>query len=195
MPSFAGVIQGKEEAITTYLLSGDDRAKVNQESDLLEIRHNRLALADTKNTATDTTATYLNVLAYAPFKGAGNYPAIKPPWGTLNAINLSTGEYVWRIPVGNDTLLPQKNGQPTGLTGSPGPIVTAGGLVFIAGGKDRKLSAFDKESGKLLWETELPGLGSSTPCTYMREGKQYIALSVAGDKKDPAGTIIAFALP
>jgi quinoprotein glucose dehydrogenase len=195
MPSFAGVIQGKEDAIATYLLSGDDRAKVRQESDLLEILHNRLALADTKNTTPDTTATYLNVLAYAPFKGAGNYPAIKPPWGTLNAINLSTGEYVWRMPVGNDTLLSQKNGQPTGLTGSPGPIVTAGGLVFIAGGKDRKLSGFDKESGKLLWETLLPGLGSSTPCTYMREGKQYIALSVAGDKKDPAGTIMAFVLP
>jgi len=197
MPPFAGVIQGKEDAITAFLFSGNDRKLFQQEADLLEIRNNRSALADkrAKDGATDTTATYLNVLAYAPFKGSGNYPAIKPPWGTLNAINLSTGEYVWKIPVGNDSTLSKKGGQPTGLTGSPGPIVTAGGLVFIAGGKDRKLSAYDKDNGKLLWETVLPGLGSSTPCTYMREGKQYIALSVAGNKKDPAGTIMAFALP
>jgi quinoprotein glucose dehydrogenase len=134
-------------------------------------------------------------LAYAPFKGSGNYPAIKPPWGELNAVNLGSGEYLWKIPVGNDSILYKKDGQPTGLTGSPGPIVTAGGLVFISGGKDRKLRAFDKDTGKLLWETVLPGMGSSTPCTYMRDGKQYIALSVGGDQQHPAGTIMAFALP
>jgi quinoprotein glucose dehydrogenase len=196
MPPFAGVIQGKEAAITTFLLSGgDDRKDLQQESDLMEIRQNRSALSNVKNAAADTASTYLNVLAYAPFKGAGNDPAIKPPWGALNAIDLSTGEYVWQIPVGNDSLLAKKYGQPTGLTGSPGPMVTAGGLVFIAGGKDNKLSAFDKDSGKLLWEMVLPARGSSTPCTWLRNGKQYVALSVGGSKEYPAGTIMAFALP
>jgi len=176
MPPFEGMIQGKEKAILTFLFSGDDRKIFQQESDLLEIRHNRAATAE----AVDTASAYLNVLAYAPFRGAGNNPAIKPPWGVLNAIDLNTGEYVWKVPT---------------LTGSPGPIVTAGGLVFIAGGRDRKLSAFDKDNGRLLWEVVLPSMGSSTPATYMWEGKQYIVLSVAGDKERPAGRIMAFALP
>lgn len=191
MPPFEGMIRGKERAILTFLFSGDDRKLIQQESDLLEIRHNRAVTTE----AADTASAYLNVLAYAPFRGAGNYPGIKPPWGVLNAIDLNTGEYVWKIPVGNDSVLSKKNGQPTGLTGSPGPIVTAGGLVFIAGGKDKKLSAFDKDNGRLLWEVVLPAMGSSTPATYMWEGKQYIALSVAGDKVRPAGRIMAFALP
>ena len=97
--------------------------------------------------------------------------------------------------MGNDSIFSKPGGQPTGLTGSPGPIVTGGGLVFIAGGKDRKLRAFDKDNGRLLWETTLPALGSSTPCTYMRDGKQYLALSVAGDRLHPSGAIMAFALP
>jgi quinoprotein glucose dehydrogenase len=176
MPPFEGVIKGKEKAILTYLFSGDDRKAMQQESDLREIRNNRASTAG----AADTASAYLNVLAYAPFRGAGDYPAIKPPWGVLNAIDLSTGEYLWRVPC---------------LTGSPGPMVTAGGLVFIAGGKDRKFSAFDKENGKLLWEVELPAMGSSTPCTYMWEGRQYIVLAVAGDKVNPAGRVMAFALP
>jgi len=176
MPPFEGMIRGKEKAILAFLFSGDDRKTIQQESDLAEMRRNRAGLPE----ATDTASAYLNVLAYAPFRGAGSYPAIKPPWGVLSAIDLNTGEYVWQVPT---------------LTGSPGPIVTAGGLVFIAGGKDRKLSAYDKDNGKLLWEVILPAMGSSTPCTYMWEGKQYIALSVAGDKGFPAGRIMAFALP
>jgi len=211
MPPFAGMLQGKEDAIATFLLSGNNRKQFQQESDLLEIRQNRSAMAAVSPGKADTVATYLNVLAYAPFKGSGRYPAIQPPWGVLNAIDLNTGEYVWKIPVGNDSTFVKKgrlsgsaksalsggaaDGQLTGLTGSPGPIATAGGLVFIAGGKDRKFCAFDKDSGKLLWETVLPRIGSSTPCTYMRGGKQYIALSVAGNEKAPAGTIMAFALP
>jgi quinoprotein glucose dehydrogenase len=191
MPPFEGVVRGREKAILAFLFSGDDRRAFQQESDLLEIRQNHASIQK----ATDTASGYLNMLAYAPIKGAGNYPAIKPPWGVLNAIDLNTGEYVWKTPVGSDSILLKKNGLPSGLTGSPGPIVTAGGLIFIAGGRDRKLSAFDKGNGMLLWEAVLPAMGSSTPATYMWEGKQYIALFVAGDKEHPAGRVMAFSLP
>lgn len=198
MPPFAAVIKGQqEENLAAYLLTGNDRRLLHEESDLLEIHQNRAALSETtpKKLITDTAITWLNVVAYTPFRGSGNTPGIKPPWGELIAVDLSSGDYRWKIPVGNDSIFKSPGGQPTGLTGSPGPIVTAGGLVFIAGGKDRKLHAFDKDNGRLLWETPLPAPGSSTPCTYMRDGKQYLALSVAGDRLHPAGTIMAFALP
>ncbi|MEJ7682366.1 MAG: hypothetical protein WKG06_31850 [Segetibacter sp.] len=81
-----------------------------------------------------------------------------------------------------------------GTSSSPGPIVTAGGLVFLAGTRDNKSFAFDKSNGKLLWEFTLPAIGSATPCTYMANGKQYVALSVRGDKESPSGYIIAFSL-
>ena len=139
--------------------------------------------------------TYLNVTAYVQLKDPEGRPAIKPPWGTLNAINLNTGEYEWTIPVGNHPEL-QKKGEPiTGATGSPGPIVTGGGLVFLGGSRDRKFQAFDKATGKLLWEIILPGFASSTPCTYRSNGKQYIAVSVAGNKDSPGGSVMAFTLP
>jgi len=197
MPAFATAIKGKqEEYLAAYLLSGSDRKLLHEESDLLEISQNRAALSETnpKRLITDTATTYLNVLAYTPFRGSGNTPGIKPPWGELIAVNLSTGDYSWKVPVGNDSIFSTPGGLPTGLTGSPGPIVTGGGLVFIAGGKDRKLHAFDKDNGRLLWTTTLPALGSSTPCTYMRDGKQYLVLSVAGDRLHPSGAIMAFAL-
>jgi len=193
MPPFATVIQGKEAAVISFLF---DDGWSQQESDLFEIQQNQSALKTAKAPATaDTLARYLNVLAYAPMEGPDKHPAIKPPWGVLNAIHLSTGEYVWKVPTGYDSGLQKKGEPPTGLPGSPGPMVTAGGLVFIAGTKDKKLCAYDKTNGKLLWETVLPGFGSSVPCTYLLNGKQYIALSVAGNKKNAAGYIIAFALP
>src|SRR4030095_11599672 len=133
----------------------------------------------------DTAAMYLNVTPYADFTDRDGNPAIKPPWGTLNAINLNTGEYEWKITVGNDSALQEKGAPITGLPSMSGPIVTGGGLVFFSGTKDKKLFAFDKSTGKLLWETTLPAFGSSTPCTYVNNGKQYIALSVGGNKENP----------
>ncbi|MEO8582140.1 MAG: PQQ-binding-like beta-propeller repeat protein [Flavitalea sp.] len=111
------------------------------------------------------------------------------------AIDLSTGEYVWTVPAGNDEKLQKKGDLPTGSSGSPGPIVTAGGLVFLGGSSDKKLSAYDKDSGKLLWEYALPSFASSSPSSFMSNGKQYIAVSVGGDKESYAGRIMVFALP
>lgn len=182
MPSFAGVINGHEEGIIAYLFDKTEKRLSQQERDLLEIQNNRSSNVEVKKdqAVKDTAITYLNVTAYAQLKDPEGHPAIKAPWGTLNAINLNTGDYAWTIPVG---------------TGSPGPIATGGGLVFLGGARDHKFQAFDKASGKLLWEITLPGTASATPCTYRYKGKQYVAVSVAGNKKNPAGSVMAFALP
>jgi quinoprotein glucose dehydrogenase len=93
---------------------------------------------------------------YKKFLSLDGYPAISPPWGTLNAIDLNTGEYVWKIPFGEYPELKAKGIPPTGTENYGGPVVTAGGLVFIAATSDRKFRAFNKKTGKLLWEYDLP---------------------------------------
>jgi quinoprotein glucose dehydrogenase len=197
MPPFSAIIKGNEEAVITFLFQAENKRLSQKENDLLEIQHNKLSHKDAKNETgkNDTTSMYLNVTAYAQFEDPDGHPAIKPPWGTLNAINLNTGEYEWKIPVGNEAELEEKGAAPTGSSSSPGPVVTAGGLVFLGGTEDRRFWAFDSETGKFLWQTTLTGVCSSTPCNYMSDGKQFIALSVAGDKEKPAGYIIAFAIP
>ncbi|MGH9370358.1 MAG: PQQ-binding-like beta-propeller repeat protein, partial [Vicinamibacterales bacterium] len=127
-----------------------------------------------------------------------------PPWGTLNAINLNTGEYAWKIPLGEYPELAAKGMKDTGSENYGGPIVTAGGLVFIgATNFDKKFRAFDKASGKLLWEATLPFSGNGTPATYEVGGRQYIVVPAGGGKSQgqlgpPAasgGLYVAFALP
>jgi quinoprotein glucose dehydrogenase len=138
---------------------------------------------------------YGNITGYRTWSGPSDNPAMKGPWGTLNALNLSTGEYEWQIPLGNDEKL-QKAGEPiTGLLGRSGPMVTAGGLVFISGAEDKKLWAFDKITGKMVWETSLPAANNANVCSYYIKGKQYIALSVGGTPENPAGSIMTFRLP
>ena len=126
-----------------------------------------------------------------------NYPAIKPPWGTLSAIDLNTGEYRWRITLGEHAALTARGVPPTGTEMYGGPIVTAGGLVFIAATQDAKFRAFDKSTGTLLWETQLPAAGYATPSTYRVGGRQYVVIAAGGGKLGtPSGdSYIAFALP
>lgn len=193
MPPFASVLKGNEKAIVDFLFDNHHRYS-QKDADLAEIQTNLKAGAN-KSGKIDTFPTYLNTLAYAQFRGPDGNSAIKPPWGTLNAIDLNTGDYLWKVPVGNYPHLQKEGGAETGSTGSPGPMVTAGGLVFIGGTRDKKFRAFDKTTGQVLWEMELPGFASSVPCSYRSNGKQYIAVSVAGNKEKPAGFIMAFALP
>ena len=137
---------------------------------------------------------YGNITGYRTWSDPSGNPAMKGPWGTLNALNLSTGEYEWQIPLGNDENLQEKGGPHTGLLGRSGPMVTAGGLVFISGAADKKLWAFDKKTGKLVWETTLPAANNANVCSYSVKGKQYIALSVGGTKENPSGSVMAFSL-
>jgi quinoprotein glucose dehydrogenase len=109
-------------------------------------------------------------------------------------LDLSAGEYVWEVPLGNDEKRNLKGVTETGLEGNAGPIVTEGGLIFIAGTKDQLFRAFEKSTGKKLWETALPGIGNAIPCTYMVNGKQYVAISVGGSAQNPGGSIVAFSI-
>lgn len=141
-----------------------------------------------------------------PFKNTGynrfwdpdGYPAITPPWGSLTAINLNTGDFSWQVPLGEFEELTKKGIPPTGTPNLGGSMVTAGGLVFIASTKDEKFRAFDKETGKILWETKLPAGGYASPGTYMVNGKQYVVIAAGGGGKmaTKAGDYyLAFALP
>ena len=136
---------------------------------------------------------------YHKFLDQDGYPAVAPPWGTLNAINLNTGEYLWKIPLGEYPELAAKGQKKTGTENYGGPIVTAGGLLFISATDfDKKFRAFDKSTGELLWETTLPFSGNATPATYEVNGRQFVVIA-AGGGKDPksasGGIYVAFALP
>jgi quinoprotein glucose dehydrogenase len=129
------------------------------------------------------------------------YPAVAPPWGTLNAIDLNSGDYVWKIPLGEYPELAAQGLTDTGTENYGGPIVTAGGLVFIgATNFDKKFRAFDKDTGKLLWESVMLNSGNATPITYEVNGKQFVVIAAfggyAGDRAAPSGgAFVAFALP
>jgi quinoprotein glucose dehydrogenase len=133
---------------------------------------------------------------YNKFLTKEGYPAVQPPWGTLNAINLNTGELVWKDTLGDYPELKAK-GIHSGTENYGGPAVTAGGLVFIAATSDAKMRAFNKRTGQLLWETDLPACGFATPSVYEINGKQYLVIACGGGKlhKRSGDAYVAFALP
>jgi len=126
------------------------------------------------------------------------YPGCKPPWGTLNCIDLNTGKIAWKVPLGEYPDLAFEGVTDTGAENFGGAMVTAGGLVFCAGTPDEKIRAFDKESGEVLWEHELPWGGYAPPATYEANGRQYVVIAATGGGKlgGPMGdAYVAFALP
>ena len=125
------------------------------------------------------------------------YPAIKPPWGTLNAVDLNTGELKWKVVLGEYPELTKRGLPPTGTENYGGPVVTAGGVLFIGATADETFRAFDRDNGKLLWKTRLPFSGNATPSTYMVNGRQFIVISAGGGKSNRprGGMLMAFALP
>jgi quinoprotein glucose dehydrogenase len=132
------------------------------------------------------------------YNDPSGYPAVKPPWGYLTAIDVSNGSFAWRVVHGEYPELRAKGLPPTGTENFGGGIVTAGGLIFIGGTKDEKFRAYDKKNGKILWEHQLPAGGYATPCTYLIRGRQYVVIAAGGGGKlrtKSGDSYIAFALP
>jgi len=133
---------------------------------------------------------------YTKFLSKEGLPAISPPWGTLNAVNLNTGKMEWRIPLGNYDQLNPNGAMPTGTENYGGPAVTAGGVLFIAASQDGKMRAFNKHTGKLLWEYKLPAAGFATPAVYEVDGREYLVVACGGGKlgTKSGDSYVAFAL-
>ena len=114
-----------------------------------------------------------------PLRDLNNYPGVKPPWGTLTAINLNTGKIIWQVPLGHYEIL-KSNGIITGTENFGGATATRGGLVFAAGTLDKLIRAFDSETGIELWSYKLPYIGSAPPTSYEINGEQYIVIPATG---------------
>ena len=185
MPAFDMIPEGARTAILDYVRN-----------------ENTLSTGGRPDEANNASATTSKAPSYA-FAGfrrwldKEGYPAIKPPWGTLNAVDLNTGEIKWKVPLGEYEELTKRGIPPTGTENYGGPVVTAGGLIFIGATADETFRAFDKETGKILWQAKLPFGGNATPSTYMVNGKQYVVISAGGGKsgRPKGGSIVAFALP
>jgi len=179
MPGFPSLTEDQVFALVDYLMGGESKELGSSEAPPAAMKY--------------------RFTGYHKFLDPEGYPAVAPPWGTLNAINLNTGEYVWKLPLGEYPELAAKGQRNTGTENYGGPIVTAGGLVFIgATNFDKKFRAFDKSTGELLWEATLPFSGNATPATYVVNGRQFVVIA-AGGGKDPksasGGVYVAFALP
>ena len=134
---------------------------------------------------------------YPKFYDHEGYPANKPPWGTLNCLDLNTGKLLWKVPLGEHSELTRDGVPKTGTENYGGAIATAGGLVFCAGTTDRKIRAFDKDTGAELWSANLPWVGNAPPATYQVDGRQFIVIAATGSKLGTSfgDAYVAFALP
>ena len=177
MPGFPNLSDSEIRAVSEYVLTGKSEPIESEEAAAVSLDY--------------------RFTGYRRFLDPDGYPAIAPPWGTLSAINLNSGEIAWQKPLGE---YPELSAKDTGSENYGGPAVTAGGLIFIAATNfDRKLRAFDKATGQLLWETTLPFSANATPAVYMAGGRQFVVVCAEGSKgrpKDPKGAVyVAFALP
>lgn len=178
MMSFAHLSQHERNAALDYIFAFNPKAE------------------PATSTAEQTETAYI-FTGYNDFLDQRWYPAVKPPWGTLNAIDLNSGKRLWQVTLGEYEQLTKEGIAPTGTRNYGGPVVTAGGLVFIAATSDEKIRAFDKKTGELLWQADLPAAGYATPSTYALNGKQYLVITCSGGKLGTASgdMYVAFALP
>jgi quinoprotein glucose dehydrogenase len=180
MPAFAFLNQEQKDAVAGFIL-GEEQAVAGAH----EMQGDVLGSEPYSHTG------------YNRWLDTNGYPAIKPPWGTLNAINLNTGEFEWRAPLGEFPELVAKGIPPTGTENYGGPVVTASGLIFIAASRDEMIRAFDQKTGKILWKAKLPAAGYATPSTFVLKGKQYVVIACGGGKSGTKSgdAYVAFALP
>ena len=161
MPGFKFLDDQKIEKIVDYIMNLKDGDKTN----ILAINEE----------------VFYTSTGYNKFITNDGYPAINPPWGTLNSINLNTGKLDWKIPLGQ-TDIGIENNVITGTENYGGPIVTKSGIIIIAATADNKIRAFNSKNGELLWEETLPFSGFATPSYFEIEGNPYIAIASGGGK-------------
>jgi quinoprotein glucose dehydrogenase len=181
MPAFTQLSETEKEALSSFIME----QKKSQNKPFVPP-----ARAEDPYRKMPYTAT-----GYNKFLTKEGYPAIDTPWGTLQAINLNTGAVEWKTTLGDYPDLKAK-GIHSGTENYGGTVVTAGGLVFIAATSDHTFRAFNKRTGKLLWEYNLPASGFATPAVYEKNGKQYIVIACGGGKlgKASGDSYVAFAL-
>ena len=175
MPAFATLHESARRAIVEYVVSGKSETVRGDAPTPYDVRY--------------------TLDGYIRFTDPDGFPAITPPWGTLTAIDMNRAAIAWQVPLGE---VPGSGLSNTGSENYGGPVVTAGGLVFIgATNYDRAFRAFDAKSGKVLWQTTLPAAGNATPAIYDVGGKQYIVIAAGGGKWGAASgsSYVAFALP
>lgn len=185
MASFNKLNDEEKNAIVSYLF------KTNENKNFIAKQ------TDSLNTGNNTRTRY-SLKDYLQLIDQNGYPGVKPPWGTLNAVDLNTGDILWKKPLGEYAALTAKGITNTGTQLFGGGIVTAGGLIFIGASQDEKFRAIDKSTGETLWEYQLPAGGYATPSTYEVDGKQYVVIAACGGGRQRTKSgdyYIAFALP
>lgn len=184
MPAFKQIDENEKNALLTFILNKPDK---EPPASLVSAMHKKSILDEVPYTMT----------GYNRFYDKNGYPGITPPWGTLNAVDLNSGKLLWKVPLGEFPELTKKGIPATGTENYGGPVVTQGGLIFIAATKDAKIRAFNKSNGKVLWEAQLPVPGYATPAVYNINGKEYIVIACGGGKigSKSGDQYIAFALP
>lgn len=186
MPSFKQIPPDQKKALLAFVLKLPEKTLPAKEISKEPV-----------NTAGSSKYVPYTMDGYRRFVDKDGYPGIKPPWGTLDAVNLSSGKLLWKVPLGEFPELIKKGIPITGTQLYGGPLVTKGGLVFIAATQDDKIRAFDKHTGKQLWEAKLPAAGYATPATYSIDGKQYVVIACGGGKlgSKSGDNYVCFALP
>ena len=197
MPSYAFFGEEKIADIVHFLMNPEEETEKSENKE--EATTNFTADAHPVSpTPSKTDWKYPYVSAgNNPFRDKEGFPAINPPWGTLNAIDLNEGKILWQKPLGHHPRLGKQAGTPSGTENYGGPVATAGGLVFIAATMDEKIRAFDQKTGAVLWEAPLPAAGYATPTVYGIDGKQYVVIACGGTKigTKTGDEYVAFALP
>jgi quinoprotein glucose dehydrogenase len=179
MPAFSHLSEKERDAISRYVLDLEERTDEERKG----------------NFERDPEILFSNT-GYNRFLTPEGYPAVEPPWGTLNAIDLNKGEIIWQVPLGEFKELKEKGIAATGTENYGGVVATQGGVVFVAASRDEKIRAFDNRSGKVLWEHQLPAGGYATPAVYEVEGKQFVVIACGGGKMGTKSgdSYIAFSL-